>query len=170
MANFLTKTTSGLMQLVGAISSSLGAVDANKIIETNLDGLIDSSLLPPGVGDNVKAGLTAGEALVAGDFVYIETDGQVFKADNSSIDFAAVGFVLAPSAASDVDVTVYFSGVNTFVTVTPGVDVFLGTNGGIALTPPAFAVNSICQLLGHSVASNELLVEIDQPIEYANQA
>lgn len=169
MANFLTKSVTGVLQVVAAIATSAGAADAGKIIETDANGLIDSSLLPPGTGNTVKEGLTAGEALTAGQFVYLDAAGEVLVADNTSITTQAQGFVLQNYALAATDVMVYFAGVNDAVTTTPGATYFLDTAGGITTTPPAFAVGSICHRLGVACGTNELLFENDAPVEYATQ-
>ena len=158
MANFLTKAVNGLIQTVAAISSSAGAADAGKIIELDADGLLDPSFFPDGVAGNVKQNLTAGDG-----------SGQVQLADNTSATTKATGFVKQAYAAAATDVAVHFSGVNDQVTATVGTTYFLGTAGDIVATPPAFAVGTICQQLGTACGTNELAVEIDQPIEFATQ-
>lgn len=169
MANFLTKTISGVMRSVPAIASSLGLADAGKIIETDANGLIDSSFLPAGIGGNIKENLTAAVALTAGDYVFINGSGSVALADNGAIGTAATGFVLTSHAIAATDVTVYFSGVNTAVTATPGTTYFLGAAGAITATPPTFAVGDICQRLGVACGTNELQSIIEPAIEYATQ-
>lgn len=167
MANFLRKAANGIIQAVEAITASAGATDADKLIATDANGLIDTSLLPSGVGNNTKTA-NAGVNLTAGDLVYIDASGDVQLADNTSIATAATGFVLDTVTATN-PVTVFLSGVNNSVTATSGTTYFLDTAGGLTATAPAFAVGTICQNLGVACGANELLFEYNQPVEFANQ-
>ena len=170
MANFLTKTASGVLQLVSGLATSAGVADAGKIPQLNAAGKLDMSLIPAGVGDESISGLTAGVALTAGQFVYIGSAGTVLVASNASITTAAQGYVKAAYANAATDVVVYFEGVNTSVTAaTIGADYYLGTAGAIVGTPPTFAVNTICQSLGTATATNTLQVEIARAVQYAVQ-
>jgi hypothetical protein len=165
---FLTKATNGLTQLVSAITASTGNGDANKIIATNSNGLLDNTLLPPSVAKTI-VDATAGEALVAGNFVYLDATGKAFKADNTSLSKAAQGFVTS-AAAINTTVSVYTSGVNTALTgVTPGAVYYLGTTGALTATAPSFVVGAIHQVLGYGKSATELIFEYNEPVQFANQ-
>ena len=168
MANFLTKTILGVQQLVSAISSSAGAGDAGKILETDSNGLIDPSFLPAGLGDQTGTANAATGGVTAGDFIYINGSGEVAPADNTSVSTAAIGYVLASATAGN-PVTYYRWGVNTSAVIAANTEAFLGTAGGFVTTPPAFAVGTICQSLGKSDVANSLTFEYNAPIEYNNQ-
>lgn len=170
MANFLTKTASGVLQLVSGLAISAGVADAGKIPQLNAAGKLDISLIPAGIGEESISGLTAGAALTAGQFVYIGSAGTVLVASNTSITTAAQGYVKANHANAATDVVVYFEGVNSAVTAaTIGATYYLGTAGAIVATPPTFAVNTICQALGTATATNTLQVEIARAVQYAVQ-
>lgn len=169
MASFLTKSLSGAIQLVQSITASTGVADADKILSTDANGLIDPSFIPSSIANVVKTDLTAGTNLTEGQFVYIDASGVVQLADNSAIGTSAIGFVTSSFTSGATDVEVFFSGVNEFVTTTAGSTYFLDTAGGITDTPPAFVVGTVCQRLGVACDANELVIEIDQPIEYAAQ-
>lgn len=167
MARFLTKIASGVEQLVSAIASTAGVADAGKILETDANGLIDPSFFPPGIADNVFTAI-AGEALTAGDFVYVDAAGEVFKADNGSITTEAIGFVTAGFGLG-ATATVFTSGINDQVTTTAGTRYFLGSAGAATATPPAFSVGDICQNLGVAREDNTIVFEYNPAIEYATQ-
>lgn len=90
-----------------------------------------SSVLPP---QNCQiSGLLAGEALGAGDLVYIKSDGTVMKSDGDSANAAAKcdGFAARAAAVGEAvtimrNVTMrYGSGM------TPGARVYVSTNAGL---------------------------------------
>lgn len=58
-----------------------------------------STLVPPAT--NIVAGLLAGEAIAAGDMVYVKaSDGKVYKASGAAANEAARAWGMAPDAAS----------------------------------------------------------------------
>ena len=84
-----------------AIQQSTGAADAGKIPALDSSGRFDESLMPLGIGAQVDV-LPASEALDAGDYVNIFSDGGVAKArkaDNSN-GRPADGFVSEAVASS----------------------------------------------------------------------
>jgi hypothetical protein len=165
---FLTKAANGLTQLVSAIVASTGASDASKIIATNASGQIDKTFLPAAIGKSIVT-TTAGVALSAGNFVYFDNTGKAFKADNTDITKAAMGFV-AQSVALAATVDVYTTGVNSDLSgLTPGSIYYLGTAGSVVATAPTFTINTICQVLGYARSSTELVFEYNEPIQFANQ-
>ncbi|MGI9158305.1 MAG: hypothetical protein ACR2K1_00985 [Saprospiraceae bacterium] len=164
MAKFLKVGTSGFATEEAAINVSAGAGDANKIIETNGSGKLDSTFLPAGVGNDSKS-MTTGEALSAGNLVYISNTGTVLKADANAVAKAAVGYVTS-SAASGASVTVFFEGTISGLTgLTPGATYFLSdtTTGGVSLTIPSNA-GDIVQAVGIAVSATELTFEPQTPI------
>lgn len=164
MAKFLKIGTTGLATEEAAINVSAGAGDANKIIETNGSGKLDATFLPAGVGNDSKS-MTAGEALSAGNVVYISGTGTVLKADANAVAKAAVGYVTA-SAANGAAVTVFFEGTITGLTgLTPGATYFLSdtATGGVTLTIPTNA-GDIVQVVGYAVSATELTFEPQNPI------
>lgn len=168
MANFLTKSINGVMQLVAAVGSFTG--NANEIIQTNADGFIDVSLLPATVGGNTISNLTAGVNLTAGDLVAIDASGEVVLADNTALATAAIGFVVSSYTAADTDVVVYIEGVNDQLTgLTAGSRYYLGTGGAVSATPPTFALDEVCQYVGNAISATTLSFEAENPIVYSEQ-
>lgn len=165
MANYLTTdSTTGGSQEVEGLATSAGVADAGKIIQTDATGQIDPTLLPN--IDSVTA--TSGEALLAGDLVYIDSAGEVVKASAASGGNEAIGFVLdaVPTATS---VTVYFEGRNTGLSaLTVGTRYFLSdtTAGAVTDTAPT-DTNELVQFVGRAISATTISFEPAQPIKRA---
>ena len=150
-----------------AKTTSAGAADAGKIPALDSSGKLDMSMMPAGMGADTQV-LPASESLSAGNFVNIWSDSGVAKvrlADNSN-GRAADGYVL-DVVASSANATVYpLDGTNSDLTsLTPGAEYWLGTAGGVTLTPldetdPANA-NKISQYLGKAKSATELVTVDD---------
>jgi len=156
MAKYIT-LANGKRKMESAVNSSAGAADANKIVELNAQGQIDDSMLPD---QDVRTAIS-GEALAAGDFVHILSDGTVVKADFSN-GRGADGYV-KDGVASATAVKVYFEGVNGGLSgLTPG-RVYLDSTGQVTSTPkdPDTATSGqIHQYLGKAISATEIQTEI----------
>lgn len=166
---FLTRLSTGAIQLVSAISSSAGGADGNKVVATGADGKLDPTLFPAGVEIQTETA-TATEALVTGDFVNIYDNAgtpSVRKAVGNDPNKICNGFVLAGYANTD-SVTVYTKGVNTSVLATEGIKSYLSTAtaGASTETAPTDTSGHFQQVLGIGVPSG-LLFEFDDPIYFA---
>ena len=100
----------GALTEIRANDVSAGVGDAGKLVALNGSGKIDLTMLPTGVGPDIK-NMASGEDLAAGDFVYVDASGEANKADASDPTKFADGFVLAGVTAPAV-VDVYFEGIN----------------------------------------------------------
>ncbi|MCS6930560.1 MAG: hypothetical protein NZM43_13815, partial [Saprospiraceae bacterium] len=146
-----------------ALVTSAGAGDAGKIPALDTNGKLHVSLLPTGFGTPTYTG-TAGEALAAGDFVYIESNGNVRKADASAANAAkaAVGFVLS-AVANGASATVYLEGNNDArSSLTVGALYFLSASspGGVTTTAPTTA-GHLVQALGRAINSTTIAFDPD---------
>lgn len=161
---FLKVGTNGLPTEQEFTTQSTGATDAGKPIALDGSGKLDPSVLPNGIGSDANT-ITAGEALAAGDFVYINGSGQVMKADGTASGKAAVGYVLG-AVASGQPATVYFDDSNTALTgLTPGARYFLSaTQPGRATTTIPTAAGHIVQELGIATSASSMHVGIQTPI------
>lgn len=161
---YLSIAGSGLVQEQLPAQSSSGVSDANKIIALSSNGLIDASMLPPGIVTDVFNG-TAFEALAAGDFVYVRPDNQIAKAIATSAASLAMAFVLQ-SFAAGAAVTAYLDTKNTALSgLTPGATYFLSaTTAGQITTTPVTASGAYLQNLGRAVSAAMLTVEIQPGI------
>src|SRR5208282_1235173 len=109
--------SSGLVTEAFATDGLTSPPSAYTIVSTNADGTIDPSLLPP-TGASYTG--TAGEALSAGMFVYIDDDGSIFAASagaSPSVNGSevgpneAIGYIVTSAAQGDM-VSVYFGGID----------------------------------------------------------
>lgn len=140
------------------------AAQNGKIVALDTSGKLDSSLMPVGLGADVFA-TTAGEALSAGDFVYITATGTARKAVASAGGNPAVGFVLA-AAANAASVTVYFEGSNTALTgLSVGSRYYLSDSaaGGVTATAVSGA-GKLHQYLGRAYSATAITTEISDHI------
>lgn len=166
MADKFQTRQGGKDRLVEATTASTGVAEAGDIVALDSSGKLDASLLPVGVGPDVKI-LEASEDLGAGDYVNIFDDAGTAKvrlADNSN-GREAHGFVLS-AFLTGANATVFFEGPNSSAPVgTTGQRAFLGTAGGVITTPldETAGVNdgSLSQLLGTYVDTTEINTDID---------
>jgi len=167
MAKYLEHDGQGGSKEVQPINTSAGAGDAGSMVQLNVGGHIDETMLPPGIGADT-ATLEATEDLTAGDMVNIWNDAgtaKVRKANSTTNGVEANGFTLV-SAAAGVSVEVYFGGTNNqLVGMTPGTRQYLDvTSGLITETSPA-ASGNIVQVVGKSFSATEMTFEAMMPIE-----
>lgn len=161
---FLSKTAQGQDELRTAIASSVGAGDANKIIQTDGSGRLDPSLMPVGIGADTEV-MTTSENLSAGDFVNIWNNAgtRTARLADAQSGRAAHGFVLA-SSTSGQNATVYKAGSNTALTsLTPGAEYFLGTAGDATASPGIAAPAQLIQSLGYAAAATEIAFTFQSP-------
>lgn len=146
------------------VDTSAGAGDSGKIPSLNTSGKLDSTFMPTGFGSDTLS-VTAGEALSAGDLVYINASGQALKADADSASKAAVGFVLT-SISNGASGTVYFgSGMITGLTgLTAGSVYFLSQTAGAITTTAPTGTNVIQQQVGVAANTTTLYFEPQPPI------
>jgi hypothetical protein len=162
---FLTtdETTGGACE-VEATTVSTGVAEAGDVVALNASGQVDPSMLPN--VDSLTA--TSGEALTAGDIVYIDAAGEVVKASGASGGNEGQGYVL-DSVATATAVTIYFEGRNTALSgLTVGARYFLSdtTAGGLTTTPPA-DTGELFQYIGRAVSATAIAFEPDRPIKRA---
>ena len=164
---YLEVQANGALRERSANDASAGVGDAGKLVALNSSGVLDPTLLPPGVATDTITG-TAFEALTAGDFVYVRSDGQIAKAVATSRAACAQGFVLNSYASAAV-ATVYLDTRNTGLSgLTPGETYFLSasTAGQATATAPT-AAGQFVQPLGRALNATTLSVEFGEPIERA---
>jgi hypothetical protein len=159
---------SNKIQFVTAIASSAGAGDANKIISTGSDGLIDPTLMPTGIGADTQS-VVASENLSAGDWVNVYDNGgtpSVRKAD-ANPERACTGFVLS-SVSSAANATVYRSGTNTALTgLTTGTYYYLSATAGTGTATAPTTSGDVIQGLGYAATSSSIAFQPTTPIAVA---
>lgn len=146
-------------------NTSAGAGDAGKLVALDASGKIDSTMMPVGIGADT-ASIQASENLAAGDFVniYDSAGARVRKADASTSGKEAHGFVLS-ATSSGAQATVYFEGTNTQVSgQTPG-DVFLSpSTPGVGTGTAPSAAGQVVQKIGVAVSATAVNFERSTPI------
>lgn len=158
MADKPLQIVSGVPTEVEAKVTTSGAPDAGKIVALDSSGLLDSSLLPASVGQNVDV-IASSENLSAGDFVNIYDNGGTINVRKADADNSreAHGFVRA-AVTSPANATVYGPGeLNDQVSgLTVGADYFLHTTpGGVTTTAPT-AAGAIVQRLGRAKSATAI--------------
>lgn len=146
---------------------SAGAGDAGKLPVLDASGRLDNTVLPVGLGADV-ASITTSEALAAGDYVNVwnSTGAKVRKADATVAGKEAHGFVIAAFGAG-VPATVYFESTNTAVTgQTPG-NVFLSTTAGLGATAAPTGSGNVVQRIGFAVSATAVNFQSQPPIVLA---
>jgi hypothetical protein len=168
MQKFIT-LVNGTQKLVDAgVDISTGATDAGKPVVLKSDGTIHESMMPTGIGADIKI-LIASEAIGAGKFVNIydnATVATVRLADATTAGKQAHGFVLS-AVTQGGNATVYFEGNDNAITGATAGNVYLSTTpGGFTSTPPSTTGN-IVQKVGVATSATSINVEFAEPIELA---
>ncbi len=163
MADKYIALVSGRKQEVEGTVTSAGAGDAGEIVALDSTGRLDVTVLPVGVGPDVKVHPSS-ENLAAGEFVNIWNDGGTLKvrlADATASGKEADGYVLA-NVTSPANATVYFGGINTQMSgLTLGAHYYLDdTPGGVTATPLSGSGN-VSQYLGKAISATELEVALE---------
>lgn len=155
---FRSPTTGRVTEKRGTAASG-GVANAGQLVALDNGGKLDPTLFPVGFGEDLKT-LSAAEALVAGDFVYINAMGRPAKASGASGGMPADGFVIT-SAASAAPVMVYFEGTNNALSgLVAGSRYYLSDTvpGGITATP-VDGEGKLHQYLGKAISATELTFE-----------
>lgn len=153
-----------------ALGTSVGVASAGEIPRLDAAGKLDGTMMPTGIGAEVKSLVTA-EDVSAGDLVQVFDDAgtaKVRKADATAANkFVTCGFVLqgyvAPAPAA-----VYFEGIITGLAgLTAGTTVYLGTTAGSVNATPPTGAGDMVQRVGVAVSDTEVTFEPAQPITLA---
>lgn len=169
MADKALQLVNGKITQVEATVISTGVGQAGDVVALDSTGKLDASVLPTGVGPNIKM-ILASENLSAGKYINIYDNAgteNVRLADNSN-SREAHGFVLDAVTSGNM-AAVYFEGTNNDLSgLTPGARMFLATAGGVTATPPTFAGGAqISQLVGTAISATEIDTDIDDCIVLA---
>jgi hypothetical protein len=153
----------GTQQEYSGITTSAGAGSSGEIPALDGSGKLDVTMMPSGFAQDAITA-TAGEALSAGDMVYISNTGTVLKADATAIGKQARGYVIA-AFANAATATVYFDDSNSSLTgLTPGTTYYLATTAGGVTATPTTTAGQIVQEIGFASSATTLRVNIQEPI------
>ena len=155
----INPTTGGVAEQA-SINTTTGVDDEGKIPALDADGLLNQNMMPKGLKPDT-ASLVADGALAAGDFVAVAANGKVKKADGTSLENMAIGFVVEDVLDTEI-AFVYLEGTNKAVvaTLTPGTRYFIDvvTPGLPSATPPA-GTGRVVQYLGRATGTNSITFE-----------
>jgi len=170
MAIFNRKTSTGRLQVLETVSAFTGVAD--QVVSTDANGYLNAFVDFTAIGSKDIIA-SSGVNFTAGDLVAIDGSGEVILADNGAYATRAVGFVneaLLGDGVSTIRVFT-FGEISAGITATVGNTYFLGAAGSITATPPTLPgdVGSICQFLGTSLETNNLVFEYNEPYELAVQ-
>lgn len=138
---------------------------AGQIAALDSTGRWPVSMMPVGITPDTHTG-PAGEAIDAGNFVYINGAGEVRRASATAAGLPCIGFVL-DSAAPGAQVMIYFEGRNTALSgLNPGASYFLSDSapGELTPTPVVAAPGKKHQCLGVAITPSTLSFEYDRPL------
>jgi hypothetical protein len=163
---FLT-LISGIKNWVSAITSSAGAADEGKIPGLNVNGQLDETFFPAGLG-RVLNTFPASENLADGDPVNKWDDGgtmKVRKADCSGGEGKrSHGFVLSSYTTGQTAVVYALGELNNHLSgKTPGAKYWLGTAGTYVDTPPT-TETYIIQYMGIADSASAIQTEASEPV------
>lgn len=153
MAKYIDLVSGVFTQIQPATAG--GSSSANQIPQLDGNGRLDITMMPSGVGPGTFTA-TAGEALAAGNLVYLSsTDGKVYKADATSPAKFARGHVKQAFAAN-ATATVYVDGEVALSGLTPGAEYYLSTTAGNVTNTPPSGSGQIVQRVGFAVSASAL--------------
>ena len=158
-SKFLALVSGRIREVIATVTST-GVSDDGKIVALGTDGRLDASVMPVGIGAEVKS-IQASENLSASNLVNIwNSAGQfrVRKADATTAGKEANGFVLS-AVTSGQNALVYLEGSITGLGgLTPGRYYLSTTPGEATLTPPTGAGN-VVQYIGDALSTTEITFE-----------
>lgn len=153
--------------LLNATDASAGPSSAGKVVKLASTGYLDDTVLPPGVGAEVKA-IQCSEDLSAGSWVneYYSGGNALVRLADASNGRRAHAFVRASYTTGQM-ASCWFTGVNDQQSgCTPGATQFLGAAGASTETAPTTA-GHISQQLGVAVSATEVAFGPSRPITLA---
>lgn len=166
MADKYIRQNAGDLEEVEGTVTSTGVSEAGDIPALDSNGKLDTSLLPTGVGAEVKV-LASDENLTAGDYVNIfnDTGTEKVRLADASNGRHAHGFV-KDNVTSPANATVYLEGINDDLSgLTPGAQQFLSADTPGAGVETADATSGeYIQKIGVALSATEVSFEGQQPI------
>ena len=190
MARYIDRIA-GVFKSIAALATSTGAPDANKIVQTNAQGILDdtlvnsvatggvgnankrlqlnaqgvleTSVMPPGFGEETQA-YVCSENLSSGNAcqIWIDTGvAKIRKADNAT-GKPADGYVSQAWTLGQT-ATLKKEGTVAITGGTPG-PVYLGSNGGYIYTPVPDAANAVHQSIGTCVSATAISWSPSEPV------
>ncbi len=137
-----------------SVTTTAGAADAGKYIRANASGLADQTLLASATitPQQILITGTAGETLVAGNFIYKKSsDSKIYKASNDTTANAdswnVLGVITTGGAANAAIVYQPLVGEWTTSGLTAGATYYLSTAGNITSTRPSTSSSTVVPII-----------------------
>jgi hypothetical protein len=165
MADKYRTLDAGREKMVEATVVSTGVSEAGDIVALGTNGKLDESVLPAGIGADVKV-ILATENITAGRYVNIYNNAGTpnCRLADSTNDRPAHGFV-KDAVTSGNNATIYFEGSNDDLSgLTPGARQYLSAAGAATATVPSTPTDTILQLLGIAVDATTINTDIEDSI------
>lgn len=162
MAKFLS-WISGRQTEVQPITTSAGAADASKMIQTDSNGTLDPSLMPSGITPDQKSGTSNG-TITAKDLVYVETAGTIARASAAAAGNQAMGWATTSVATGQPIIMQLEGKITGLSALTPGARYFLSTTPGGIVTPCPTGTGVLAQYVGTALSATELNFEPDDAV------
>lgn len=163
----VTADSNGIFAEIFLTPGTAYKVDLQTSAGVSLTGYpADNQLAIPASASTVDSTETAGEAITAGQVVYLsdgsggKNAGQVYKADSANTYSSTLPLIgLAPaSITSGAQGTVRWAGLVGGLTVTIGTDYYVGTSGALTSTAPTNV-----RFVGRTDSSTSILVASNPP-------
>lgn len=165
MAKFLS-WISGRVAEVQPITTSAGAGDATKMIQTDANGLIDPSLMPSGIAPDQQTA-NANGTITAKDLVYMEAAGTIARATAAAgTPQQAMGWAQT-SVTTGQPVTMQLEGrITGLAGLTTGSRYYLSdvTPGGLLIAPGPVGSGKLAQYIGTALSTTVLNFEPDDGV------
>jgi hypothetical protein len=154
--------------LINSTTTSNGADSAGKVVALGSNGLLDSSMLPAGIGEETVA-VTASEALTAGDFVNVWDDSGTAKVRKADATVAGkeAHGFVLADVASAATATVHLEGTNNQCSGLIPGRQFLSTTAGKCGNTAPSASGNVVQCLGFATSATAMSFQPNPPITLA---
>jgi hypothetical protein len=151
--------------IINAKTTSAGASDAGKIPALDASGRLDQSFLPVGIGADT-AQIVASEALSSGDFVNIYNNGGVanVRKADATTQGKEAHGFVLSGVAAGGNAIVYFEGTNTAVTGKTPGVQFLSTTPGQSTSTAPSASGNVVQTIGFATSPTSINFQSLPPI------
>lgn len=151
--------------IVNGKAVSAGVADAGKVLVLGGDGRIDTTMLPTGIGADTFV-IQASEAIGAGKTVNVWNNAGAFRVRLADATTAgkSADGFVLSAVASGANATVYFEGANTAVTGQLPGVVFLSTTPGDATSVAPQASGNNRQQIGIAVSATTINFSRGEPL------
>ena len=154
--------------IINAKTTSAGAGDANKIPALGADGRFDVSFMPTGIGADTSS-IPASENLAATDLVNVWNDGGTTKVRKADATVAGKKAMgfVKAGVTSGANATVYYEGDNSGLTDLVGGTLFLSTTAGQVTATAPSGAGNVVQEVGFATSATSMNFEAGDTLTLA---